>query len=340
MDEENEEDGGGKGGSVPFVCNHFEPWIKRDRDMAPKTRCTIYLMRAEECRSVDGMDMICIRIRGQAFLLHQIRLLISSAILVVRGVVPISAIDAAFLLPFHINFPLAPAEGLILVDAGFSRNANGKTVSVANTDADYTIMEADEFQRSEEFKQSHIYTKVKTDFAADGGQLCTSFLRFVDERFRVPPETENEWQSLTTVYRERQLAENALRDQRESARIIREVVFFRNELLQKDEAFSSFFFLADSDTGGASKKRRASQAIPHKKLLPNALATDLVIFYGVQPSSVVVNNALRALATRMVTASDGDDLSPSMSNREIIAFMETKGTLGHWANLPKHAWIE
>lgn len=291
---------------------------------------------------VDGLEMIVIRIRGQAFLLHQIRLLIGSALLVVRGIMPSTAIPAAFLLPFHINFPLAPAEGLILVDAGFSRNANGKTVSingVAGKDADYVLMEADEFERSEEFKRDKIYPKVATDWARESGLLGSTFLSYI-ERFRVPTYVEAEWRGLAQTYQNAQEAENELRDKREAARIYREVIFFRRELLAHDEDFKAFFYLAEADEGGGSPSKKRTQVIPHKKLLPNSLATDLVIHYCVQPSSVHVKDALRALATKMVTATGADDISPSMSNKEIIAFMESKGTLEHWASLKKHSMIE
>lgn len=327
--------------SSNFVYCHYDPWVKRARDLAPKTRCTIYSFRAEEVRIVNGIEMVCIRVRGQAFLLHQIRLMISAAVLAARGVIPYLAIDLAFLVPYHVNFPLAPAEGLILVDAGFSRNANGKTVSingVAGRDADYVIMENDEFENSEQFKTDKIYSQICSDFTDTDKRLQDTFLEFM-ERFRVPEYVGKEWQELVAHYGRIDDDENRLRDQRESCRIQREVGFFRNELLEKDESYSDYFHLVQRLPDKESAKKRRYAVIPHKKLLPNGLATDIVIRFGTLPSSVVVSDALRALASRMVIADEGD-ISPLMNGAEIISFMEEKGSLDWWAAQKKHCMID
>ena len=56
----------------------------------------------------------------------QIRLMIGAAVLITRDIIPESALDLALLSPYFINLPMAPAEGLILVNAGFERNSNGQ----------------------------------------------------------------------------------------------------------------------------------------------------------------------------------------------------------------------
>jgi tRNA U38,U39,U40 pseudouridine synthase TruA len=52
--------------------------------------------------------------------------MIGASLLIARGILPETAMDMALLSPYFINFPLAPAEGLIVVNAGFERNSNGQ----------------------------------------------------------------------------------------------------------------------------------------------------------------------------------------------------------------------
>ena len=56
--------------------------------------------------------------------------MISCAVLVARDIFPVSALDMALLSPYFINLPLAPAQGLVLINAGFDRNSNGQAVSI------------------------------------------------------------------------------------------------------------------------------------------------------------------------------------------------------------------
>ena len=56
--------------------------------------------------------------------------MIGCAVLVARDIFPVSALDMALLSPHFINLPLAPAQGLVLINAGFDRNSNGQAVSI------------------------------------------------------------------------------------------------------------------------------------------------------------------------------------------------------------------
>jgi hypothetical protein len=60
----------------------------------------------------------------------QIRLMIAAAALTSRKVLPQAGMDMALLSPYFINLPLAPAEGLIVVNSGFERNGNGQVRSL------------------------------------------------------------------------------------------------------------------------------------------------------------------------------------------------------------------
>jgi tRNA U38,U39,U40 pseudouridine synthase TruA len=50
--------------------------------------------------------------------------MVGTAVYFARGNIPLSVIDAALILPLHIPLPMAPAEGLLLVDSGYMFNLN------------------------------------------------------------------------------------------------------------------------------------------------------------------------------------------------------------------------
>ena len=47
-----------------------------------------------------------------------------TAILTVRGTLPPTTIELALKAPIHLPLPMAPPEGLVLVNAGFGLNSN------------------------------------------------------------------------------------------------------------------------------------------------------------------------------------------------------------------------
>ncbi|KAJ8652256.1 tRNA pseudouridine(38-40) synthase [Lichtheimia ornata] len=74
-----------------------------------------YIMRVEvgQPKQFDGMEWVNVKLRGQSFMLHQIRKMIAMAMLVTRTDTPTSVISQSF--EHHkINIPKAPALGLLL----------------------------------------------------------------------------------------------------------------------------------------------------------------------------------------------------------------------------------
>jgi hypothetical protein len=47
--------------------------------------------------------------------------MVAAAVLEAKNIVPDIAINLALTAPMEVTFPLAPAEGLVLVDAGIGR---------------------------------------------------------------------------------------------------------------------------------------------------------------------------------------------------------------------------
>lgn len=74
-----------------------------------------FVMQASDmCGSGVNSEWIRIRIRGQSFMLHQIRKMISMALLVHRGHLPDDAVEKSLSRGYLINIPPAPAVGLFL----------------------------------------------------------------------------------------------------------------------------------------------------------------------------------------------------------------------------------
>lgn len=68
----------------------------------------------------DGLEFVVIRLRGQSFMLHQIRKMVGMAIAVMKGFATIKQLETAFSLN-KMNVPRAPGLGLMLEDVHYER---------------------------------------------------------------------------------------------------------------------------------------------------------------------------------------------------------------------------
>ena len=66
-----------------------------------------------------GPPAVTVRLRGNSFMLHQIRHMIGAALAVARGVLPVGAVAAALTPPARVGLPLAPPHALVLTGATF-----------------------------------------------------------------------------------------------------------------------------------------------------------------------------------------------------------------------------
>ena len=332
----------------------FEPWIMRDRAVQEKTRTVIYRCRADpDVARVGDQEMIIVRLVGQSFLLHQIRLMMGCAILITRGVMPSMALDFALQVPKHILFPMAPPEGLVLVNAGFNRNCNGLSMALdpaMEEEVDRVMMSRAEWEQSEAFKRDMIYPQIAVDWSQDQGQLEKTFLTHCD-RYHVPEALwQGEWSTLLKQAQEANMADKLSKDAKELSRLFKNVHDFREFMLMEDEAFA---WSEDIDAWlrqheGQGNKRAAGapfkvKKMPHKALLPNTLATALAVHYQLMPGSVALVEALRGIATYMVTMPNECE---RMTQQELLRFVVDKGEadggggLQFWQNLRKHTYIE
>ena len=188
-----------------FQYKDWQPHVVKE-----STNGSLYLVKAvsstgaagRSCGEVrTGVDsstgMVTIQLRGQGFLMNQIRLMISAAVLYARGIIPLSVIHLSLDTPYRFSFPLAPAEGLLLVDSGYARNVSGqsytlhphhKELELSNEVAGerardgeregeggstvLSLMTAGEYATSEQFKESFIYPEVHQDWnGSDADEL-------------------------------------------------------------------------------------------------------------------------------------------------------------------------
>ena len=242
----------------------FENWVAKDREIIGKTRCNIFSFEVIEKLKIDDRDFIKIRIRGQSFLLHQIRLMIGAAIAIVRGTMPSKVLDFALTVPVHVDLPMAPAEGLGLVDAGFGSNCNGKGFSLTPQgkadDEDVVLSTTEEIRTCESFFNDKIYKQIYSDWFKNDNALMNYWLLY-SEKFRVPEEVSNTWDSLyEETYKNIEIEEND-RQEKELRRIHREIERF-TRLVEGGEK---------------------SKGIPYRKFLPNSMTTELITGFRVYP---------------------------------------------------------
>ncbi|KAI9495703.1 pseudouridine synthase [Zychaea mexicana] len=92
--------------------------------------CLRYIMstKVEDPIYIDGVEWLSVKLHGQSFMLHQIRKMISMALLAVRSRTPLKIIENSF-GDDRINIPKAPALGLLLerpIFGSYNRHAQNE----------------------------------------------------------------------------------------------------------------------------------------------------------------------------------------------------------------------
>lgn len=358
-----------------YRSNVFDNFSRNPRDIVAKTRCNIYKSEVTGTYERDGVELVKLRICGQSFLLHQIRLMVGTAIAAVRGVVPKTTIDTALVVPYHIPLPMAPAEGLLLTDAGFASGPNSPSVVLtphAANSGDLLLLPENEFQISQHFKTEYIYRRVEQDWLSESGALASSWLTDCS-RYQVPPSLAEEW----AVDLASALAATVELDlnsaEKERNRVIRMIERFKfvmeQEQEQREKKSEDKYLLhpsegtneADLDrfysewpqlqpsnserarsslpplssSSSSGKKQTAGDVFGHRVFLPNTVATELTLRFRLYPSDDIPL-ALRVLATLMV---DGE-LSPSMTVTDIMDWVEGQGGWKWLINQRAHPQID
>lgn len=101
---------------------------------------------------LDGLEFAVIRLRGQSFMLHQIRKMVGMAIAIMKGFANIKALEESF-GPKKMDVPRAPGLGLMLEDVHYERynqKFGGKGI---HENLSWSQWSEEIFQ----FKEKHIY---------------------------------------------------------------------------------------------------------------------------------------------------------------------------------------
>jgi len=223
------------------------------------------------------------------------------------------------------------------VNAGFGRNSNTYALSsLSDKEAQGFLMSDDEYDLSEQFKINRIYPQLVNDWRKDDWALQHEFLSY-SQRFVCGERTRNEFVELLAHTNESDSRSSNIREEREIRRVIKAVADFRKHMLHHDENFSAHF---DENRPERCEKDSTFRCdpFPHKRLLPNTLATELVLNFETTllPGSPVITDILRVLATKMVLL----EIEPTATAKELAALVKTNGGLLHWQSLPKHKLID
>lgn len=100
--------------------HYFHNYTSGKLPMEPSSRRHIYEFVCGEPFEKDGIEWCLIQIKGQSFMLHQIRKMIGMAMAIVRGHTSVSKIDETFGMQ-RIDIPRAPGLGLVLEQVHFDR---------------------------------------------------------------------------------------------------------------------------------------------------------------------------------------------------------------------------
>jgi hypothetical protein len=304
----------------------------------------MYTVRAEETIVLNGKTLVRVVIKGQSFLLHQIRIMVASAILVARGVIPLHTIDMALLSPHFINLPMAPAQGLCLVNAGFSKNSNKQDYAMSSTTADAIVssnsttiadnllMNDEENDESERYKRKYIYPQISQDWNEEAVQEWLSFI----DRFRVSQEVGDIWSSeVNTLLQDKKIRAEFVRTE-ETNRIERNIIKFefQNARLIANST-NSIFPKGDGKKKGEAVKEPVARTFKHKAFLPNTVPTEMIRRFKVNPG-VSLQNTLKALATDMAERR----IRADSSIEDIIDLVVKNGGIEVWKDKQKHPLIE
>ena len=262
----------------------------------------------------------------------QIRLMVGTAVLVVRGVLPPNIVELALEAPLFVPLPIAPPIGLVLVDAGFGYNVNGQVLlratshfcclqyliyvpSVlqlvrlrpdprATSDSAMTIhpsrtsdklpelalLSQEEYETSLRFLQQYIYPRIVQDWSVitndTEGNAGRKWLQQC-EYFRVSDEAYVQFNEVLDTWRTRNSKEDEENSKKDVRLLIIEIT--RMILINSDDIItSSQTRRIYRELNQLNERQKALQAqdrkagsrlihlLPHKRLLPNGLATALV----------------------------------------------------------------
>ena len=99
---------------------NFHNFTAKKRFYDPSAKRLIKRFECEQPFIKDNVQFATIKIRGQSFMLHQIRKMIGLVITIFRGFVDVEMIEKAW-TDTHLDIPVAPGLGLVLEYVHYDR---------------------------------------------------------------------------------------------------------------------------------------------------------------------------------------------------------------------------
>jgi len=104
-----------------FIGSHyFHNYTSGKLPLEPSSRRHIYEFESSEPFMREGMEWCLIKVKGQSFMLHQIRKMIGMGIAIIRGHTDVSKLEETWGME-RIDIPRAPGLGLILEEIHYDR---------------------------------------------------------------------------------------------------------------------------------------------------------------------------------------------------------------------------
>ncbi|GAB0095004.1 tRNA pseudouridine synthase A [Sergentomyia squamirostris] len=131
---------------------NYHNFTARKEYLDPSCNRYILSFTADEPFIVDGVEFVVLRVKGQSFMMHQIRKMVGLALIVIRGHAEIEVLHRAF-TQARVNVPRAPGLGLVLDTLHYDRYNRRY-----GSDGIHTPLEWTEFEEEiQKFVKEEIY---------------------------------------------------------------------------------------------------------------------------------------------------------------------------------------
>jgi len=141
-----------------YVGTHnFHNFTSRRKPSDPSNKRFIMSMNCGRTFVRRGLEFFIITVKGQSFMLHQIRKMVGLVMAVARGLVTEAVFERAWSLD-RIDLPIAPPLGLVLDEVHYDQynQRYGRAGSNTHEEVEWSAVEA----QLERFREEHIYRDI------------------------------------------------------------------------------------------------------------------------------------------------------------------------------------
>ncbi|XP_017776841.1 PREDICTED: tRNA pseudouridine synthase A, mitochondrial isoform X1 [Nicrophorus vespilloides] len=161
---------------------NFHNYTSKKRYNDPSASRYIMSFTCDPPIKINGVEFVVVKVKGQSFMLHQIRKMVGITLAVIRGHTTEETFDKSFLKE-KVNVPRAPGLGLVLEYVHYDRyNAR------YGSDHDKLLWE-EENETVEAFKKKYIYPTIVDTEIKDKAMIDWLTCLMI-HRYDIPDETE------------------------------------------------------------------------------------------------------------------------------------------------------